>query len=81
MMRRAGRALGDEVLGWAREVGIDMTMGAQVSDVINGDGPQGVRVRIAGNESEAFDGMVSAVGVQPAALVVTGTAGALPSRR
>ncbi len=49
-----------------------MTMGEQVSDVINGDGPQGVGVRIAGNESEAFDGMVSAVGVQPAALVVTG---------
>ncbi len=56
-----------------------MTMGAQVSDVIDGDGPQGVRVRIAGGESEAFDGMVSAVGVYPAALVVTGTADALPS--
>ncbi len=79
MMRLAGGALGDEVLGWAREAGIDMTMGAQVSDVIDGDGPWGVRVRIAGGESEAFDGMVSAVGVQPAALVVTGTADALPS--
>ena len=70
MIRLAGGSLSDEVLSWASEAGVRILLGTSVTNVRVGEGPHGVIAGIGGQRDEAYDAMISAVGVDRSTLSV-----------
>lgn len=75
MMRLLGGHLSDEVLTWAADAGVELVLGSRVTEVHNAPDVTGVLVRIDDGSLEAFDVMVSAVGVEANALELRGPDG------
>ena len=79
MMRLLGGHLSDDVNAWAEESGVELLLGCRVTESHDTDSPTGVLARIGDGPLEAYDGLVSAVGIEANPLELHGTTGPVTS--